>query len=50
MPEQRMHRLGDRLFAGGLLEAVNPLLTTREVSAGELRQLEKLTAERKERR
>jgi len=40
----------DRLFAGSLLEAVNHLLTTREVSADELRQLEKLIAERKRRR
>jgi len=40
----------DRLFAGSLLEAVNHLLTTREVSADELRQLEKLIAERKKRR
>jgi len=50
MTEQRKHRVGDRLFAGSLLEEVNPLLPTREVSAGELRQLEKLTAERKTRR
>jgi hypothetical protein len=50
MPEQRMHRLGDRLFAGSLLEAAHPLLTTREVSACELRQLEKWIAERKKRR
>src|SRR5436190_23138764 len=40
----------DRLFAGSLLEAVNHLLTTREVSADELRQLEKLIVERKRRR
>src|SRR6185436_1847730 len=35
----------DRLFGGSLLEAVNHLLTTREVSAEELRRLEKLIAE-----
>jgi predicted transcriptional regulator len=40
----------DRLFAGSLLEAVNHLLTTREVSREELRQLEKLIAERKKNR
>ena len=40
----------DRLFAGSLLDAVNHLLTTREVSREELRQLEKLIAERKKNR
>ena len=37
----------DRLFAGSLPDAVNHLLTTREVSREELRQLEKLIAERR---
>lgn len=37
----------DRLFEGSLLEAVNHLLTTREISRDELQQLEKLIAERK---
>lgn len=40
----------ERLFAGSLLDAVHHLLTTREVSQAELRQLEKLIAERKKRR
>jgi len=39
--------LVDRLFEGSLLEVVNHLLTTREVSRDELRQLESLIAERK---
>jgi|SRR5882762_1753624 len=39
--------LVDRLFEGSLLEAVNHLLTTRDVSREELRQLEKIIAERK---
>ena len=39
--------LVDRLFEGSLLDAVSHLLTTREVSKGELKQLEKLIAERK---
>ena len=39
--------LVDRLFEGSLFDAVNHLLTTREVSRDELRQLEKLIAERK---
>ncbi len=39
--------LVDRLFEGSLLEAVNHLLTTREVSRTELNRLEKLIAERK---
>ena len=40
----------DRLFAGSLPDAVNHLLTTREVSQAELRKLEKLIAERKKAR
>ena len=40
-------QLVDRLFKGSLLEAVNHLLTSREVSRDELRQLEKLIVERK---
>lgn len=39
--------LVDRLFEGNLLDAVSHLLTTREVSKDELKQLEKLIAERK---
>lgn len=39
--------LVDRLFEGSLLEVVNHLLTTRDVSPDELRQLEKLIAEKK---
>jgi len=39
--------LVDRLFEGSLFDVVNHLLTTREVSRDELRQLEKLIAERK---
>jgi BlaI family transcriptional regulator, penicillinase repressor len=39
--------LMDRLFAGSLAEAVSHLLTTREVSREELRQLEKLIADHK---
>jgi predicted transcriptional regulator len=41
--------LVDRLFEGSLLDVVNHLLTTREVSGEELRQLEKLIAERRKR-
>jgi len=41
------NHLVDRLFEGSLLEAVNHLLSSREVSRDELRQLEKLLAERK---
>jgi len=41
------NHLVDRLFEGSLLEAVNHLLSSREVSRDELRQLEKLIAERK---
>jgi BlaI family transcriptional regulator, penicillinase repressor len=37
----------ERLFGGSLTHAVNHLLTTREVSAEELRELERLIAERK---
>jgi BlaI family penicillinase repressor len=39
--------LVDRLFEGNLLDAVSHLLTTRDVSKDELKQLEKLIAERK---
>src|SRR5262245_33642662 len=39
--------LVDRFFEGSLFDAVNHLLTTRDVSRDELRQLEKLIAERK---
>jgi len=39
--------LVDRLFEGSLLDAVSHLLTTREVSKDELKQLEKLISERK---
>ena len=41
------NHLVDRLFAGSLFEAVSHLLTTREVSKEELKQLEKLISERK---
>ena len=41
------NHLVDRLFEGSLLETVNHLLSSREVSKDELRQLEKLIAERK---
>jgi BlaI family penicillinase repressor len=37
----------ERLFGGSLTHAVNHLLSTREVSAEELRELERLIAERK---
>lgn len=37
----------DRVFEGSLSEAVNHLLTTREVSGDELARLEKLIAEKK---
>lgn len=37
----------ERLFGGSLTHAVNHLLTTREVSTAELRELERLIAERK---
>lgn len=39
--------LVDHLFGGSLLDAVNHLLTSREISRTELGQLEKLIAERK---
>ena len=41
--------LVDRLFEGSLTSAVNHLLSTRDVSAEELRELERLIAERKKR-
>lgn len=41
------NHLVDRLFEGSLTEAVNHLLTTREVSREELSRLERLIAERK---
>src|SRR5262245_34234057 len=44
------NHLVDRLFEGSLLETVNHLLSSREVSRDELRQLEKLIAERKKKR
>jgi len=42
--------LVDRVFEGSLTEAVNHLLTTREVSRDELTKLERLIAETKKRR
>jgi len=39
--------LVDRLFEGSLLEAVNHLLSTREVSREELARIEQLIAEKK---
>ena len=39
--------LVDRLFEGRLTNAVNHLLSTREVSAEELRELQRLIAQRK---
>jgi predicted transcriptional regulator len=44
------NHLVDRLFEGSLLDAVNHLLSSREVSPDELRQLEKLIAERRKKR
>ena len=41
------NHLVDRLFEGSLFDAVSHLLTTREVSKDELKQLEKLIADRK---
>jgi len=41
------NHLVDRLFEGNLLDAVNHLLTTREVSRDELARIEQLIAERK---
>ncbi|MHB8521098.1 MAG: BlaI/MecI/CopY family transcriptional regulator [Limisphaerales bacterium] len=40
----------DRLFEGNLADMVSHLLTTREVSLDELRQLERLIAERRRRK
>ena|SRR5436190_19596671 len=49
--EDISHRMAshlvDRLFEGSLLDAVNHLLTTREVSRAELTEIEQLIAERK---
>ena len=42
--------LVDRMFEGSLTEAVNHLLTTRDVSRDELVKLERLIAETKKRR
>jgi len=42
--------LVDRLFEGSLLDVVNHLLTTREVSRQELDELQKLIAARKRKR
>ena len=42
-------QLVDRMFEGSLIEAVNHLLTTRELSHDELTRLERLIAERKKR-
>ncbi len=44
------NHLVDRLFEGSLFAAVDHLLSSREVSRDELRQLEKLIAERKKKR
>ena len=41
------NHLVDRLFEGSLTDAVNHLLTSREVSREELTQLERLISERK---
>ena len=41
------NHLVDRLFEGSLLDAVNHLLTTREVSREELAKIEQLIAEKK---
>ena len=41
------NHLVDRLFEGSLVEAVNHLLTAREVSRDELGKLERLIAEKK---
>jgi BlaI family transcriptional regulator, penicillinase repressor len=41
------NQLVDRLFEGSLLDAVNHLLTTREVSREELAKIEQLIAEKK---
>ena len=42
-------QLVDRMFEGSLIEAVNHLLTTRDVSREELTRLERMIAERKKR-
>lgn len=48
---QRMiDHLVERLFEGSLTAAVNHLLTTREVSRDELKELERLIAQRKKAR
>jgi predicted transcriptional regulator len=39
----------DRLFEGSLAQVVNHLLSTREVSREELRELERLIAEKRKR-
>ena len=41
------NHLVDRLFEGSLLDAVNHLLTTREVSRDELAKIERLIAEKR---
>jgi len=41
------NHLVDRLFEGSLLDAVNHLLTTREVSGDELAKIEQLIAEKR---
>lgn len=43
------HHLIDRLCEGSVIDAVNHLLTTRDVSRAELVQLEKIIAARKKR-
>jgi BlaI family transcriptional regulator, penicillinase repressor len=52
--EDISHRMAthlvDRLFEGSLLDAVNHLLTTREVSAEELASIERLIVEKKKSR
>jgi len=44
-----LDHLVDRVFEGSLADAMNHLLTTREVGREELEQLEKLLAEKKKR-
>ncbi|HKQ37844.1 MAG TPA: BlaI/MecI/CopY family transcriptional regulator [Verrucomicrobiae bacterium] len=50
-PQDVSHRMAnhlvDRLFEGSLLDAVNHLLSTREVSREELAKIEQLIAEKK---
>jgi BlaI family transcriptional regulator, penicillinase repressor len=41
------NHLVDRLFEGSLIDAVNHLLTTREVSRDELEKIERLIAEKR---